>query len=136
MACNTVRPRLPHILLAAFTFGLICQSELQSAAESSNAQHVGQAGPNVYLTPANQILTPAGIQVDLPGLRPQALALSPNGQILVTAGKTRELIVVDPRSGKIRQRVPLPSEKTEAQPGQVSENILEADKEAQLSYTG
>ena len=31
---------------------------------------VGKIGLNRYYTPANQILTPAGIQVELPGIRP------------------------------------------------------------------
>ena len=44
-------------------------------------------------------------------MRPQALALSPDGRLLVTAGKTHDLVVLDPRSGKVLQRVPLPSEK-------------------------
>ena len=39
--------------------------------------------------------------VDLPGMRPQGLALSPDGKILVTAGKTHELVVLDPEAGWI-----------------------------------
>ena len=45
--------------------------------EASTKSPVGQLGTNRWYTPANQILTPAGIQVELPGMRPQALALSP-----------------------------------------------------------
>ncbi len=98
---------------------------------------VGPLGTNRFYTPANQILTPAGLQVELPGLRPQALALSPNGQLLVTSGKTPELIVLDPRTGKIRQRVPLPSEREhQPPPGPVSPQVLEPDEAGQLSYTG
>ena len=51
----------------------------------------------------NQVVTPYGRQVDLPGMRPQAVALSPDGKILVTSGKTSELVVVDPVSGEVRQ---------------------------------
>ena len=32
-------------------------------------------------------------------MRPQALALSPDGRILVAAGKTPEIIVMDPANG-------------------------------------
>ena len=39
-------------------------------------------------TPVNQRITPAGTLVELPRMRPQALALSPDGQLLVTAGLT------------------------------------------------
>ena len=38
---------------------------------------------NGLVTPANQIVTPAGTQVELPGIRPNALALSPNGKLLI-----------------------------------------------------
>ena len=72
--------------------------------------------------------------MDLPGLRPQGLALSPDGELLITAGKTAELVVVDPSAGTVRQRVPLPT--TKAEPRASSANILEPDKEGQLSYTG
>lgn len=101
------------------------------------SQPVGQVGENRYYTPANQLLTPAGLQVELPGLRPQALALSPDRKLLVTSGKTPELVVVDPETGTILQRVALPSEKDlDPAPAPVSVNELEPDKEGQLSFTG
>src|SRR5208337_2865178 len=59
-------------------------------------------------TPVNQLVTPAGTVVELPGMRPQALALSPDGNLLVTAGLTHELVVLDPATREILQRVPLP----------------------------
>src|SRR5206468_7424524 len=63
--------------------------------------------------------------------------LSPDGDLLVTSGKTHELIVVHPVTGRIVQRVPFPSEKTtEPNPDTVSSHILEPDKQGQLSYTG
>ena len=84
-----------------------------------------------------QVLTPAGVQVELPGLRPQALALSPDGKILATSGKSSELILVDPVTGAIRQRVALPSEQANIEsPEVVSSHILEPDKKGQVSYTG
>ena len=114
--------------------GHAAQAELPSSA---TREAVGQITTNRYYTPANQVLTPVGIQVELPELRPQALALSPDGQWIVTAGKTAELVVIEPRTGEILQRVPLPSEKEIAPaPGAVSTHILEPDKEGQLSFTG
>ena len=98
---------------------------------------VGRLGTNRWLTPVNQLLTPAGRQLQLPKLRPQALALSPNGRLLVTAGKSSELVVVDPATGAIRQRVALPSDKLkEGGADAVSAHILEPDKDGQLSFTG
>jgi len=63
------------------------------------------------MTPTNQMITPAGKSVELYGLRPQALALSPDGRWLATAGRTSELIIIDPASGKVLQKVALPPEK-------------------------
>src|SRR4051812_7260186 len=98
---------------------------------------VGRLRSNRFYTPVNQVLTPTGLQIELPGMRPQALALSPDGNVLVTAGKTHELMVINPVSGTIMQRVPLPSEKDkESTPAPVAEQILEPDKEGQLSFTG
>src|SRR5438128_2690345 len=63
------------------------------------------------VTPANQLVTPAGTQIELPGVRPNALALSPNGRLLVTAGLTHELMVFDLATGKKSQRVAFPKDK-------------------------
>ncbi len=96
---------------------------------------VGAAGTNRFLTPANQTLTPAGIFINLPGLRPQVLALSPDGATLVTAGLTHELVALDPATGKILQRVPFLSE-TVLQPAPASPDILDPDEKSQVSFTG
>src|SRR5262249_42815117 len=119
--------------------GWSCRSDRGAAFRSveDTLEQVGPAGNNRFVTPANQILTPVGRQVELPGMRPQALALSPGGRILVTSGKTAELVVVSPTSGRILQRVALPSDKdTDPQPEPVSGNILAPDKEGQVSFTG
>ena len=88
-----------------------CQGNIHSPAPGGPTERVGQTARNRYVTPANQILTPAGVQVELPGLRPQALALSPDGRLLVVSGKTAELVALDPATGRVGQRVALPSEK-------------------------
>jgi YVTN family beta-propeller protein len=90
---------------------------------------------NKFVTPVNQILTPAGWQVELPPIRPHALALSPDNSILVTAGQVHQLIVIGTQTGRILQRVALPSDKVqEAAP--VAAAILNQDEKAQLSFTG
>ena len=86
-------------------------------------------------TPVNQLVTPAGTLIELPDMRPQALTLSPDGKLLVTAGLTHELVVLDPVTGKILQHVDLPSDKAPAQTG-VDAPVLDPDDKAQLSYTG
>src|SRR5262245_16074494 len=100
-------------------------------------QAVARSTDGSLVTPINQIVTPIGRQIDLPGLRPQALALSPNGKILVTSGKTSELIIIDPETGRILEHVLLPPEPDLTQTNRpVSPQILKPDKEGQLSYTG
>src|SRR5262245_7808305 len=70
-------------------------------------------------------------------MRPQALALSPDGNLLSTAGKTHELVVINPSTGEVSHRVPLPSEDgKEINPAPVSGQILEPDTKGQLSFTG
>jgi YVTN family beta-propeller protein len=128
---------LPLLLAGLFTGCQTPPQQQQVVAQVSTQDIVGHVGTNRYYTPANQVLTPAGVQVELPGMRPQALALSPDGRLLVTAGKTHNLVVLEPQSGKVLQRVPLPSEKqVEPTPKVVSEHILQPDEEGQLSFTG
>ena len=42
-------------------------------------------------------------------MRPQVLALSPDGKLLAVSGKTIDLVIVDPATGQVSQRVALPS---------------------------
>ena len=107
------------------------------AITTANTERVGRSDANRIVTPVNQVLTPFGRIVELPGLRPQALALSPDGRLLLASGKTSELVVIDPDTGALRQRVALPNDqRTEPQPDVVSPNILGPDKKGQLSFTG
>jgi len=98
---------------------------------------VGVLDPETTLLPVNQVVTPTGKQVTLPGMRPQVLALSPDGRLLVTSGKTHDLVVVDPATGRVLSHVPFPSEElSEPPPAPPSTNILKPDTKAQVSYTG
>lgn len=98
---------------------------------------VGRSDGNASIVPVGQTVTPAGFQVPLPGLRPQALALSPDGKVAAVSGKTRELVIIDAADGRVLQRVPLPSEDARAEDqAPVSSNILRPDAKGQLSYTG
>jgi len=107
----------------------------QEPAEPGTSDPVGQLATNLYTTPTHQILTPAGRQVELPGLRPQAMALSPNGRILAVSGKKTELVLIDPVTGAIRQRLPLVAYNSNSK-DPVSGQILNPDKETQVSFTG
>jgi DNA-binding beta-propeller fold protein YncE len=115
---------------------LICFSSGKNFADefAATTAPVGRNG-DLLATPVNQIVTPAGKQIELSGLRPNALALSPDGRLLVTAGLTHELLALDPASGKILQRVALPSGKV-LEPLPLTDAILRADEKAQMSFNG
>jgi len=88
-----------------------------------------------FETPVNQVVTPAGTLIELPGLRPLALALSPDGNLLVTAGLTRELVVLNPATGKITQRVAFPTGHIQDESSTVP-GVLDPGEKAQISFTG
>ncbi|MBC7349769.1 MAG: bifunctional YncE family protein/alkaline phosphatase family protein [Candidatus Aminicenantes bacterium] len=89
------------------------------------------------VVPVNQVVEPYGQQVQLPGLRPQGLALSPDGKLVAVSGKSSELVIIDPVDLRVKQKVPLPSEsQNEPRPETASGNILEPDTSGQLSYNG
>ena len=101
----------------------------------STIENVGQTADGLE-TPENQRVTPAGTLVELPGVRPSALALSPDGRILITSGMTHQLIVVDPGSGQIRQKVAFPNATTNLGAVAGSELVLNANVKDKLSFTG
>lgn len=101
----------------------------------ATTQSVGHHG-NGLETPVNQLVTPAGTQVTLPGMRPNALALSPDGKLLVTSGLLPELIAVDPATGKFLQHVPFPAETRGKSAEAITSIILNANERAKLSFTG
>jgi len=107
------------------------------AGAAATAEPVGRAGANRLVLPVNQIVTPLGRQVELPGLRPLALALSPDGRLLVVSGKTSELVVLDPASGAVRQRVTLPADAPGGPAPDLGSDIrYQPDEGDQVSYTG
>jgi len=133
MATSTYMIQLPAMLITLM-FLLVLFGSCRTL-DYSSTEPVGEISPQRYVTPVNQVLTPIGIQVELPGMRPQALALSPDGRQLVTSGKTQELVLIDPQTGEIRQKVALPSSDTR-NTDTVSSHIIKLDKSGQLSYTG
>jgi len=118
------------VLIGAFVFWLSAQKTA-----------VRPPGPIVSAKsgrlPTGQMVTPAGRQVELPELRPHVLAMSPDGRLLVTSGRSHEIVSVDPVEGRILQRIPLPPEPPDAaKPEAASANIVKPDEKGQLSYTG
>src|SRR5688500_5349126 len=132
MGVKKLFPCSPLLLLALVASCSSYERKVVRQLDQFEKMTAGQPSGRIII-PVNQVLTPLGIQVELPGMRPQAIALSPDGRILATSGKTSELVLVNPETGDILQRVPLPSEAaTNALPA-VSTHILKPDEEGQLS---
>ncbi len=136
---SSVRPPgsrfLRSCIAAALVAGVV--TDATAASPVSIRETVGHKGGGRSVTPVNQTLTPLGRQIELTGLRPQAMALSPDGSRLLVSGKTSELLVLSPVTGEVLQRVALPSEQVnEPQPSVPSANILKPDAKGQVSYTG
>jgi DNA-binding beta-propeller fold protein YncE len=116
---------------------VVGHADVPQESSDSAKDTVGRQADDSIVVPVNQRLTPFGLQIELPGMRPQALALSPDGKSLAVSGKTSELVIIDPVSGEIRQRVSFPNEKqNEPLPSVVSQNILQPDLKGLVSYTG
>ena len=103
-----IRPVSPLLVAAILAILPGCTLSDKRTPPSAPAKASKHTDP--ISVPVNQALTPAGIQVELPGMRPQVLALSPDGQLLATSGKN-QVLLLSPRDGRILQHVPLPSEK-------------------------
>jgi DNA-binding beta-propeller fold protein YncE len=125
--------RFEAIVFAVFAF-IFLTNQVFAGDFDATVETVGRS-TNGLVTPVNQLITPAGILVELPGMRPNALALGPGGKILVTAGLSHELVAVNPATGEILQRVPFPSGQAQEEKP-VVEGILNPDEKAQLSFTG
>src|SRR6185369_11276224 len=75
--------------------------------------------------------------IELHGLRPQVLTLSPDNRVLVTSGKTHDLVVIDLEQERVVQTVSLPGNGSMASStNDPSTHILKPSKDDQASYTG
>src|SRR5260221_9093676 len=101
--------RFPSKIIISLSWAQLCASVPAQTDSFTTSTPVGKLGANIYSTPVNQLLTPAGRQLELPGMRPQALALSPNGRLLAVSGKTRQMLILDPALGEVTQRIALPA---------------------------
>ncbi len=124
-------------LAASIVLLLTASSGRSGVPAAQDKETVGLKPGGRTIVPVNQLVTPFGILSTLPGLRPQALALSPDGKLLAVSGKTHALIILNATTGKILQQVALPAEEQKEQhPQVVSPMILDPDEQGQLSYTG
>jgi YVTN family beta-propeller protein len=123
--------RLGLAVFAVGSFQQLFADEFDATTETVGPTTSG------LVTPVNQRVTPAGTQVELWGIRPNAMAASPDGRLLVTAGLTSELIVVDPVTEKIRQRVTFPTDLAGPREAEaMSSENQDSNKKAKMSLTG
>lgn len=97
---------------------------------------VGRRPDGTQMTPVNQLVDPAGTQIELPGLRPQVVAISPDGRLIATSGKTNEVVILKAADSEIIARVRPPAEQATTPPTIPSDRNLEPDTAAIESYTG
>jgi DNA-binding beta-propeller fold protein YncE len=93
-------------------------------------------GTNGFIAPDNQVVSPAGTLVQLPGIRPNALALSPDGRLLAVSGSAHELLVADPLTGKVRRQVPFPAPRENLDAAAGSALVLGPNLNDKSSFTG
>ncbi len=107
-----------------------------STAQDPTPEAVGRSDSQSLMTPVHQRITPYGTWVELPGMRPQAIAISPDGKFGVTSGKTNKLVTFAPETGEILKHVDMPSDAKSLDSSPNAPNNLKPDKDSLLSFTG
>src|SRR6476620_5282069 len=107
-------PYLFSLLIIVLGFGCATKTTAPRARLLTDASTVGRVDVNSYITPTGQLLTPSGQQIELPGMRPQALAFSPDGKVAATSGKTNSVVLIDLATGLVLQRATLSTNRAEA----------------------
>ncbi|MEQ1827388.1 MAG: bifunctional YncE family protein/alkaline phosphatase family protein [Pirellula sp.] len=105
------------------------------AQEATNTRALTSVGTET-VNSLSQIVTPAGYKIDMPGMRPQVIGLTPNNKFIVTSGKTNKLVVINAEDRAVTQSVEFPSQDQTSEPTVASPNILQPDSKALVSFTG
>lgn len=100
-------PRLPLALLLLASFDVFVPSSPRTSADERDRLKVGLQPDGRIVVPTNQILQPAGTQVNIPG-RPVDLLLVNAGRTLI-AKNMRNLVFINAASGQIQQTLALPA---------------------------
>src|SRR5580693_1203754 len=101
--------RMSHARLTAFFLLAALLIPLSAAAQEHPTYQVGPQPDGSFVTPTNQVVTPAGTQVNFNG-RPVAVAVRPNQKtaaVLVEGGgytlPTLPIVIVDLTTGAVKQ---------------------------------
>jgi YVTN family beta-propeller protein len=139
------------LLMLVLSYGCSTQPKTTSA-DFPVAEAFGQEETLERYVPTGQLLTPAGWQIPLPKMRPQGLALSPDGKLLAVAGNSERLLLLSTKTGETLQAVLLSlvtrevrtNKTTNAVPEAVekianktnSTTVVSVTNTANLSFTG
>ena len=107
------RAALPRVVFAAAILGGVAYADLApvpGTRPGATGEKVGKIAEGKWLLPTGQIIAPAGRQIDLAGIRPQALTLSPNGKFLAIAGSSKDVLIFDPATGQEISRTTMPGD--------------------------
>lgn len=108
-----------------------------AVAAPSTDDRTGKIGEQTWLLPTGQIIRPAGRQVDLPGWRPQTVTLSPDGKFVAVAGGTKDVLLLDPVTGKELGRAAMPADTKPRSDARSAESTdLSPDRGAKMSFSG
>ncbi|MCE9610166.1 MAG: beta-propeller fold lactonase family protein [Chthoniobacter sp.] len=114
---------VPCLIVAVALFGTaIAQTTVSpnrppaATPTAAKVERVGKSGENRWLLPTGQMIAPAGKQIDMPTIRPQALTLSPNGRFLAVAGSSKDVFIFDAATGEELSRATMPGDVKPAAP--------------------
>ena len=97
----------PSPTRSAFLVFLLAGAALSSGADDRDQLKVGRQADGRIIVPTNQVLAPAGKQVEFPG-RPVDLALAEEGKTLVVKNQ-RGLLFLDVAAAKVKQTLAAPT---------------------------
>src|SRR5581483_6115123 len=112
--------------LLLLTLGYGCGSQPRTSIEKFPAVDAAGDTESARYVPTGQLLTPAGWQIPLPAMRPQGLALSPDGELLAVAGNSERLLLLSAKTGETLQTIPLSLVTTEVRTNKTTNAAPEA----------
>jgi len=99
------KPSFWNLAVLVLSLGLLAMACQRPDEPAISEEKVGEITAEGQVTPVNQTVFPYGSDLPLPSMRPQGLAISPDGRLVAVSGKTSELIIIDPDDLKIRQKL-------------------------------
>ena len=137
-SCALKRPATWLLLLSLFTGGITGAKPIFAPLTVAPESILPPTNPEEPARdlPTGQLITPAGRQIMFPRIRPQALALSPRGNLLAVLGNGEVLHLLDPVTGITLQTIPLNLITSEVRTNKTTNTVAGAvDKGSVSNYT-